>query len=406
MSPPPARDAARSVQRSRPCSRRQVLGTALGGAAALGLGGLGAVSCSVGGEDASPPRSEGAGLTRPAAARPTSTAAPRSQPGLTPGVTSKVVVLGSQGGQQITQLTGANVRCGTSVLIDVGGELTVIDCGCGSLHRLAEAGYDVNQVRNLLLSHCHADHVADLGSFATFAWSSGRNGADPNRRLDIYGPTGVKDYEAGLKRSQRRSIADQEGPLGQVPTFDTFATWHELEPPVQATPVFGDDHLDVRAIRVKHGTIPAVGFRVKTADRDIAFSGDRGNRGDDFVDFARGADVLFHEVIDRQLVVSTLRKQQAAPTFIDHLVNDHTDVADAGRVATEAGVSTLVPPLRSPRSAGGPPRRSSGHPAASSPAGPGRSAPARPRRQRWPAAELTDVARTVRRCSFETIRVA
>lgn len=295
-------------------TRRDVLTGALGAAAALGLA-----------------------RAAPAAAQATAPDAPAVSRGKT-----RIVVLGSQGGQQITQLTGANLRCGTSVLIDVGGELTVLDCGCGSVHRLTEAGYDANRVRNVLITHCHADHVAELGGLASFAWSSGRNGVDRERRLDIYGPTGIEDYRSGLRRSLRRSIADQEGPLAQRPRFDRFAFWHEFAPPRRSVTVLKDAQLEVRAIRVHHGTIPAVGYRVRTPDLDIAFSGDRGNRGDGFTAFARGADVLFHEVIHRALVVAAQEQQKAAPSFIEHLIDDHTDAADAGRIARSARVGTLV----------------------------------------------------------------
>jgi ribonuclease BN (tRNA processing enzyme) len=255
---------------------------------------------------------------------------------------TKVVVLGSHGGQQITQLTGSHLRCGTSLLVDVAGELTVIDCGCGSVHRLAEAGYDANQVRTVLVTHCHADHVAELGSLVSFAWSSGRNGGDPSRRLDIWGPTGIGDYEEGIKRALRRSIADQEGPLAQTPPFDTFAAWHEFTPPSSARTIVEREGLVVQAIRVRHGGMPSVAYRLRTPDVDLAISGDRGVGGDSFDRFAEGADVLIHEVIDRSLVTSVLEGQGAAPTFIDHLVDDHTDGPDVGRTATAAGAGTLV----------------------------------------------------------------
>lgn len=261
--------------------------------------------------------------------------------GLSRGRT-KVVVLGSHGGQQITQLTGSHQRCGTSLLIDVDGELTIVDCGCGSVHRLAEAGYDANAVRRVLITHCHADHVAELGSLVSFAWSSGRNGAEADRHLDVYGPTGIADYEAGFKQSVRRSIADQEGPLGQVPTFDEFATWHELVPPRSPVEVLATEAVTVTAVRVQHGAMPSLGFRIRTPDVDLAISGDRGVGRDGFTEFAQGADALIHEVIHRPLVVAALEGQGTAPTFIDHLVDDHTDVPDAGRIAAEAGVGALV----------------------------------------------------------------
>jgi ribonuclease BN (tRNA processing enzyme) len=255
---------------------------------------------------------------------------------------TKVVVLGSLGGQQMTQLAGAGARCGTSVLIDVDGVLTIVDCGCGSAHRITEAGYDLSAVRNVIVTHFHVDHVADLGPIATLAWSSGRNGAEPDRRLDVYGPTGTRAYQRGITRALGISISDQEGALGQRPAFERYARWHEIEPPRRARRLFADRRFDVRALRVQHGGVPAVGYRIRTPDLDLGFSGDRGAHGDRFAGFVKGADVLFHEVIDRSTVLPVLRGQGVAQTFIDHLVEDHCDPATVGRLATRAGVGALV----------------------------------------------------------------
>jgi ribonuclease BN (tRNA processing enzyme) len=329
-------------------SRREVLGNALGGATGLGLASLGLAACSDGASSAAADGSATPGAGATTATAGAATTRPSLAEGIVPSSSvvsrgkTKVVMLGSHGGQQITQLTGSAHRCGTSMLIEVDGEVIVLDCGCGSVHRLAEAGYDAEQVATVLVTHCHTDHVAELGSLASFAWSSGRNGGDPNRRLDIYGPTGIVDYERGLKESLRRSIADQEGPLAQRPTFDVFAAWHEFVPPNEATTVLDRSKVSVQSIRVHHGEIPSVAYRVKTADLDLVVSGDRGSGGDQLVEFARDADVLMHEIIDRKLVTSVLEGQGVAPTFLEHLINDHTDAPDVGRVATATGIDTLV----------------------------------------------------------------
>lgn len=314
-----------------------------GGAAALSLLGLGACSSGDGRTSATSAGGtvDGAEAGSTATTRSTPTARPASTRPTPAKGSSRVIVLGSHGGQQINQLTGAGDRAGSSLLIDVDGELTVIDSGCGSVHRLAEAGYDANAVRNVFVTHCHADHVAETGSLASFVWSSGRNGGDPNRRLDLYGPTGMYDVEDGTKLALRRSIADQEGPLAQRPVFDEFAVWHEFEPPAEITTLLDDPGLKVEALKVTHGQLPAVGYRVTIPEGVIAISGDRGAGKDDFVDLARGADVLVHEVINRPLIEAGLRGK-AAESFISHLVEDHTDAPDVGRLATEAGVEHLV----------------------------------------------------------------
>jgi ribonuclease BN (tRNA processing enzyme) len=46
--------------------------------------------------------------------------------------------------------------------LEVGRELALLDCGSGTLHRLAEAGLDFWRVTRVFLSHFHPDHMADL----------------------------------------------------------------------------------------------------------------------------------------------------------------------------------------------------------------------------------------------------
>jgi len=258
---------------------------------------------------------------------------------------TKIYLLGSQGGQQRTQLTGANVRGGPSALIVVDGVGYLVDAGVGALMRLNEAGFDANVVRHVFVTHHHQDHNADLGNMIGFSWTAGRF-ASADRRLDVWGPPGTKSYVRGYKISTARSIADQEGPLEQKPSLDRYLHTHELSmrgtirsPGVR---VMGDERVTVSAIRVNHGSMPSVGYRFETPDQKIVFSGDRGDRGDDLAPFARGADVLFHEISDLEVVQAALAAQGAPPRYVDHQLHDHSGGELVGRTASDAGVAKLV----------------------------------------------------------------
>ena len=258
---------------------------------------------------------------------------------------TQVYLLGSQGGQQRTQLTGADSRGGPSALIVVDGVGYMLDAGVGALLRLNEAGFDANIVRHIFVTHHHQDHNADLGNMIGFSWTAGRWGS-PDRRLDVWGPPGTRDYLGGYKRSTARSIADQEGPLVQKPTLDRYLHGHELSMRgrirTDGVRVMGDERMAVSAIRVNHGSMPSVGYRFETPDLKIVFSGDRGDRGDDLARFALGADVLFHEISDLEVVKAALQAQGAPSRYIDHQIHDHSGGELVGRTATEAGVPKLV----------------------------------------------------------------
>jgi len=55
-------------------------------------------------------------------------------------------------------------RVQTGVLIEDAGEVLLVDCGSGVLHRIAQSAVDFREVDTVLLTHHHLDHVADIPS--------------------------------------------------------------------------------------------------------------------------------------------------------------------------------------------------------------------------------------------------
>jgi ribonuclease BN (tRNA processing enzyme) len=259
---------------------------------------------------------------------------------------TQVFLLGSQGGQQRTLLTGANFRAGTAVLIVIDGVGYLIDAGVGALLRLNQAGFDANAIRHVFMTHHHQDHNADLGNVIGFAWSSGRNGSDKNRRLDVWGPPGTLAYVDGYKQALALSIADQQGPLVQRPFFNEFVHAHEfpLRGRVLTHPVtvMRDSRVQVWTIRVNHGSIPSAAYRIKTPDLDIALSGDRGTRGDHLRRLIADADILLHEISDTAIVIPTLEAQHSPKSFIDHQAHDHSPPRLVASTAAAARPKQLI----------------------------------------------------------------
>jgi ribonuclease BN (tRNA processing enzyme) len=106
--------------------------------------------------------------------------------------------------------------------------------------------------------------------------------------------------------------------------------------------VMEDERVRVTAAIVPHGPIkPAFAFRFDTKDRSIVISGDTAY-SDALIELARGADVLVHEAIYLPAIERLLGRNPNAATLRRHLLDGHTTPEDAGRVATLAGVKTLV----------------------------------------------------------------
>jgi ribonuclease BN (tRNA processing enzyme) len=87
--------------------------------------------------------------------------------------------------------------------------------------------------------------------------------------------------------------------------------------------------------------VPALAFRFDCPDRSIVFSGDT-TRCDNLIELAKGADLLVHEALWVPAVDRLVARVPNAATLKKHIIDSHTSVEDAGRVAAAAGVKTLV----------------------------------------------------------------
>jgi ribonuclease BN (tRNA processing enzyme) len=98
----------------------------------------------------------------------------------------------------------------------------------------------------------------------------------------------------------------------------------------------------VTALRNVHPPITeSFALKFEFPDKTIVFSGDTAYFPP-LADFARGADILVHEVMYAPALEYLLRRTPNAPTLMEHLKASHTLTDEVGRLATEAGVKKLV----------------------------------------------------------------
>lgn len=83
----------------------------------------------------------------------------------------------------------------SAVLARVGGSLVLLDCGEGTQVAIRERGWGLRNLRAILLSHMHADHVLGLpGLLLTLAGTD----RGPDEPLTICGPEPLLDVLRGL----------------------------------------------------------------------------------------------------------------------------------------------------------------------------------------------------------------
>lgn len=259
---------------------------------------------------------------------------------------SQLILLGTQGGPNINlkrgQAASAIVTNGTPYLID---------CGYGTLRALVQAGLRLNDVANVFVTHLHDDHTADIAAMLSLKWTGGQPQPQATTILGPYGTAAmVQGAIAFFKGNTDIRTTDE----GRTAAPEAFFRGRDLSAPA-ITEVFRDKLVTVRAVENTHYPDRATAkmahrsfaYRFEMADRAIVFSGDTAY-SPALVTLARNADVLVCETIDMAMHAQLRKAAQAEPGGLTvesvprHIIETHVTTEEAGRIAAEAGVRTLV----------------------------------------------------------------
>ena len=159
-------------------------------------------------------------------------------------------------------------------LVRHGAERLLVDCGPGTLRRLAQAGESVRDLGAVLLTHYHTDHCADLAALLFALRSPTFAGRPP---LCLYGAPGLARLVDKLTEAW-----PWLAPRG-----------YELQL-VELTPgAFAVAGLEAHAVPIRH-TAQSLGYRLRGDTGSVAFSGDA-DECDELVELARDADLFVCE---------------------------------------------------------------------------------------------------------------
>jgi len=241
---------------------------------------------------------------------------------------SRLILLGTGGGP-----TPKPNRAEPAQVIIVNGAAYVIDCGNGVARQMALAGLNLGSLRAVFITHQHSDHNADYGNLIWLAWAS-----TLTSKVNTYGPPPLKEMTRLFLEMNDADIKIRMADEGRGDLKSLIAP-HEI---TADGPVMQDANVKVTAALVDHGMMkPAFAYRFDCPDRSIVISGDT-RPSENLVRLARGADVLVHEVMYLPALEKLAAGEPNAATLSDHLKTAHTSTEEVGRIATEAGVKTLV----------------------------------------------------------------
>ena len=242
---------------------------------------------------------------------------------------TRVVLLGTKGGPRV----GESGRSNPATLILINDVPYLVDCGYGTSKQLITSGVALNRLRYVFITHHHSDHNLELGALIYNAWITGLPA-----EVRAFGPTGLKnmtrDFFNYVKFDIDTRIEDEGRPdprnLVVVQEFD--------KPGVVLT----SDDVKVSSCLVRHPPIkPAYAYRFDAKDRSVVVSGDTAY-APELAEFAKGADVLVHEVMYLPAVEALVRRLPNAKRLREHLLASHTLPEDVGKIAAQAQVKTLV----------------------------------------------------------------
>lgn len=262
----------------------------------------------------------GASFSLPAMAADTDTASDDS---------TRLVLLGTAGGP-----SAKAARAQPSSAIVIGNDVYVIDAGDGVVRQMILAGISPRNLRAVFITHQHSDHNVGYCPLLVRSWASGQR-----NEIDAYGPAPLKKMTDACMELNAWDIALRQEDEGR-PDLTKMINDHEID---NDGVIYKDGNVTVTAFRVPHGAAkPTFGLRFDTSDRSIVFSGDTSG-GENLIKHAQGADILIHEVVSVPGVEALVgRIDPGNDELIRHIIEAHTPPKEVGRIATKAGVDTLV----------------------------------------------------------------
>ena len=211
-------------------------------------------------------------------------------------------------------------RFGPGVLVQVGDQTLLVDCGRGVTMRLLQAGIKLGSVNKLFITHLHSDHVSGIPDLWLTGWlaipSAQRKGA-----FQVFGPVGTKNMMEHLEKAFewdiRTRIADQNLARENVETSVID---------IREGTVYETNGVKVTAFEVDHGDLvkPAFGYRIDYGARSVVISGDT-RFNENLIRHATGTDLLIHQV-------AAARPQLLASPVFQAILSHHTKPEEAGIV--------------------------------------------------------------------------
>jgi len=223
-------------------------------------------------------------------------------------------------------------RSGPATAIVVNGTAYLVDAGPGVVRRAQAAvdngikGLAVASLQTAFITHLHSDHTVGLPDLIFTSWVQGRHVP-----LQLYGPPGISEMAKHILLAWQADIDIRTKGLERRDGTGATVEAHDVKP----GRIYQDANLAVTAFPVRHGDVPAYGYRFDTADRSVVITGDT-SPSPEVIDNCRKCDVLIHEAY-----AEDYRPADMAG-WIAYRAKHHTTTTQLGELAAKAQPGLLI----------------------------------------------------------------
>ena len=247
--------------------------------------------------------------------------------------TLKVVVCGSR-----APLPSPG-RAEACILVEAGDDIYIFDLGNGSADNLNEYQVPWTNVKAVLITHMHSDHIADLPDAHLQSWVQGRDSP-----LMVYGPEGINLVTAGFELAYSADYQYRNEHHGDEMLPMSIAGFNPIQ--ILDNQLIPNDTpgLEILPFVVDHYPVnSAFGFKISYKGRSLVISGDTIHDGS-VEKYSKNVDLLVHSAISIDLVE---RMREISPSaqfnkILFDIQDYHTTIKEAGEISRDANVKHLL----------------------------------------------------------------
>ena len=215
-------------------------------------------------------------------------------------------------------------RVSSGVALAVDGRPYLVDCGHGVVQRVVQAheagviNWDTTDLTRLFVTHLHADHTVGLPDLLFTPWIHGRD-----EKLIACGPAGLQRMARHLLLAYEENIREHRA------AHPSSESGYQIDArDISEGLCYHDERVEVHALRANHGDLNAFSYKIITAAGTVVISGDTKPVAA-FADWARGCDLLIHEVYSSSQFASR------PPAWQRYHARVHTSTAELTALARE-----------------------------------------------------------------------